>query len=66
MLFEDKKRTRTAPKKSGENDYAFYDSTGRTEFQVYRDLVDGWIAELPESERAETISSTKERKPTGR
>ena len=50
------RRTRTAPKKPGENDYAFYDSTGRPEFQVYRDLVNGWIAELPESERAETIA----------
>jgi hypothetical protein len=56
MLFEDKQRTRTAPKKPGENDFAFYDSTGRPEFQVYRDLVNGWIAELPESERAETIA----------
>jgi hypothetical protein len=41
MLFEDKNRTRTAPKKPGESDYAFYDSTGRPEFQVYRDLVNG-------------------------
>lgn len=56
MLFEDKKRTRTAPKKPGEGDYAFYDSSARPEFQVYRDLVNGWIAEFPESERAETIA----------
>src|SRR5258705_5665699 len=56
MLFDKKKRTRTAPKKPGENEYHFYDSTARPEFQVYRDLVNGWIAELHESERAETIN----------
>lgn len=56
MLFENKERTRTAPKKPGESDFVFYDSTGRPEFQVYRDLVNGWIAELPESERPEMIA----------
>ena len=56
MLFANKERTRTAPKKPGENDYAFYDLTARPEFQVYRDLVNSWIAELPEFERAETVA----------
>lgn len=60
MLFENKERTRTAPKKPGESDFAFYDSTGRPEFLVYRDLVNGWIAELPESERHEIIARFKE------
>jgi hypothetical protein len=56
MLFDKKKRTRTAPKKPGESEYQFYDSSARPEFQVYRNLVNGWIAELPGSERAETIN----------
>jgi len=30
MLFEAKQRTRTAPKKPGEHDFAFYDSTARS------------------------------------
>lgn len=56
MLFDNKERTRTAPKKPGEDDFSFYDSSARPEFQIYRDLVNSWIAELPESERAETIA----------
>jgi hypothetical protein len=56
MLFDNKECTRTAPKKPGEDDFSFYDSSGRPEFQIYRDLLNGWIAEFPESERAETIA----------
>jgi hypothetical protein len=56
MLFDNKERTRTAPKKPGEDDFAFYDSSARPEFQIYRNLVNGWITELPEAERAETIA----------
>jgi hypothetical protein len=39
MLFADKERTRTEAMKPGENDYSFYDSSARPEFQVYRDLL---------------------------
>ncbi|TAK48140.1 MAG: hypothetical protein EPO23_08655 [Xanthobacteraceae bacterium] len=60
MLFDDKKRSRTAPKKPGENDYAFYDSTGRPEFQVYRNLLNSWMVDLPESERVETVARFQE------
>lgn len=56
MLFDDKKRTRLEPKKVGESDYAFYDSAARPEFQTYRDLVNGWIMEMPEAERAEMVA----------
>ncbi|RWC37467.1 MAG: hypothetical protein EOS28_32575, partial [Mesorhizobium sp.] len=56
MLFESKERIRTAPKKPGEDDFSFYDSSGRPEFEVYRDLVNGWIEELPEADWAETIA----------
>jgi hypothetical protein len=55
-LFEAKERTRTAPKRQGEGDFEFYDSSGRPEFQIYRDLVNGWIAELPEQDQPEMIS----------
>lgn len=56
MLFESKERTRTAPKKPGEDDFSFYDSSGRPEFQVYRDLVNSWIGELPEADRVEAVA----------
>jgi hypothetical protein len=56
MLFDKKERTRTEPKRAGESDFAFYDSTGRPEFQVYRDLVNGWVAELPQAERDEMVA----------
>lgn len=56
MLFEAKERTRTAPKRPGEDDFSFYDSSARPAFQVYRDLINGWIAELPDAERAEMIA----------
>lgn len=56
MLFEAKRRTRTAPKKPGEGDFVFYDSSARPGYDLYRDLVNGWIKELPEADRAEIIS----------
>jgi hypothetical protein len=56
MLFEKKERTRIEPKRQGEDDYTFYDSSARPEFQVYRDLLNDWIAELPEAYRKEAIT----------
>jgi hypothetical protein len=56
MLFEAKQRTRKKPKKPGEGDFAFYDSSARPEYDLYRDLVNGWVKELPEAERAEIIA----------
>jgi hypothetical protein len=56
MLFEAKQRTRTAPKKPGEGDFAFYDSSGRPEYDLYRDLVNGWIKDLPKADRAEIVA----------
>jgi hypothetical protein len=58
-LFEDKQRTRTEPKKPGQSDFAFYDSSARPEFETYRALINGWIAELPEAEQAEMITRMK-------
>jgi hypothetical protein len=40
----------------GEGEFAFYDSSARPEYDQYRKLVNGWIAELPEADRAEIIS----------
>jgi hypothetical protein len=56
MLFEEKERTRTEPKRPGEDDYSFYDSSARPEYRVYRDLLNGWIAEMPEANQKEAIS----------
>jgi hypothetical protein len=56
MLFEAKQRTRKKPKKPGEGNFAFYDSSARPEYDLYRDLVNGWVKELPEAERAEIIT----------
>jgi hypothetical protein len=56
MLFEMKPRTRMMPKKPGENEFAFYDSSARAEFQIYRDLINDWIDELPNAERGEIIA----------
>jgi hypothetical protein len=55
MLFESIQRTRTAPKKPGECEFAFYNSSARPEYDLYRDIVNGWIAELPQADRAEII-----------
>jgi hypothetical protein len=59
MLFEAKQRTRTEPKKPDESEFEFYDSSARPEYEVYRDLVNGWIAELPESDGQEIIARFK-------
>lgn len=59
MLFDDKERTRTTPRKPGEHEYDFYDSSASEGYQVYRDLLNGWIAALPEAERSETINRFK-------
>jgi hypothetical protein len=56
MLFEAKERTRTTPKEPGEDEFAFYDSSARPEYDLYRELVNGWIAELPEADRAEVVA----------
>lgn len=56
MLFDKKGRIRTSPMKPGENEYAFYDSSARYEFEVYRDILNSWVAELPDVERLELIS----------
>jgi len=56
MLFDTKERTRTAPKRPGEDDFSFYDSSARPEFQIYRDLVNGWMNEFPQAELDELIA----------
>lgn len=55
-LFTDKVRTRTAPKKPGENEFAFYDETNWPALEVYRQLLNGWIEELPAAEQEEMIA----------
>ena len=48
-LFEDKQRTRTDPKAPGEDDYTFYDSCARHDYDDYRARLNGWLAEMPEA-----------------
>ena len=55
MLFEIKDRDRTSPKKPGEGEFAFYDSSARKPYVVYRQLVNDWLAEFPQAEQMELI-----------
>lgn len=59
-LFEDKERTRQDPKIQGESDFAFYDSCAWPEIETYRQLVNGWIAALPEAEQSEVVARMKD------
>jgi|SRR5882724_1015975 len=56
MIFEEKERTRSDPKKPGEDEFAFYDSIAGTAYDIYRAKLNEWIAEYPEDERAEAIA----------
>lgn len=55
VLFEEKTRDRTSPKKAGEDDFAFYDSSARKPFVAYRELINDWLAEFPQAEQADLI-----------
>jgi hypothetical protein len=55
-IFSAKERTRTEPKKPGEGEFAFYDSAGEAAYDTYRALVNGWLNETPEAERAELVA----------
>jgi hypothetical protein len=59
-LFEDKQRMRQGPKKQGESDFAFYDSCAWPEIETYRQLMNKWINEFPEAERAEMVARMKD------
>lgn len=54
-VFDDKERARTGPMKAGEGDYAFYDSSARNSYVIYRALVNEWLSKLPENEQAEMV-----------
>src|SRR5260370_555341 len=54
-LFEDKVRTRKEPKAPGEDDYSFYDSAARPEYDVYRALLNGWTTEMSEAGQKELL-----------
>src|SRR5262249_46229503 len=55
-IFTKKDRTRVEPKKQGESDFAFYDSSARPEYNTYRALVNGWLAEMPEAGHADLVA----------
>jgi hypothetical protein len=56
MIFEEKERTRTDPKKPGEDEFAFYDSIAGAAYDVYRAKLNEWISEYPDDERAEAVA----------
>lgn len=56
MIFEKEERTRTEPKKPGEDEFAFYNSIRGAAYDVYRAKLNEWIAEYPEEERAEAVA----------
>jgi hypothetical protein len=55
VIFEDKVRTRTEPKRPGEDEYSFYDSVARPEYDVYRGLVNAWMEGMSEEEQRELL-----------
>ncbi len=61
-LFEDKARTRMEPKFPGEDDYSFYDSAARPEYDIYRALLNGWMKEMFESGQKELLPRFRKNK----
>lgn len=55
MLFKNKERTRTEPKMYGESEFAFYDTSARRPFAIYRNLVNSWLEPYPSAERVELM-----------
>jgi hypothetical protein len=45
VIFEEKERTRTEPKRSGEGEFAFYDAIAGAAYDVYRAKLNEWIAD---------------------
>lgn len=56
VLFEDRERTRTDPLRRGEQLFDFYDSSASPGYSELRSVVNGWLAQMFASERAELIS----------
>ena len=56
MLFEDRKRTRMEPLRRDESLFQFYDNCARSGYDEFRSMVNGWLAEMPETERGELIT----------
>jgi len=46
-LFENKARTRTEPLRPGEGRFEFYDERSGPSFDLFREIINRWIAELP-------------------
>src|ERR1700678_1551786 len=56
MLFEDRERTRTEPLGRGESLFDFYDSSASRGYGELRTIINGWLAEMPEGDRAELVT----------
>lgn len=54
-LFEDKVRTRMEPKAPGEDDYSFYNSAARPEYDTYRSLLNGWMKDVSKPGQKELL-----------
>jgi Ribosomal protein L7/L12 dimerisation domain len=56
MLFQDRERTRMEPLRRGESVFDFYDSCARPGYREFRSVVNNWLAQMPENDRAELIT----------
>jgi hypothetical protein len=56
VLFEDRERTRTEPLRRGETLFDFYNSCAMSGYGEFRSVVNGWLAQMPGSDRAELIT----------
>lgn len=56
VLFEDRERTRTDPLRRGEQLFDFYDSSASPGYSELRSVVNGWLARMSASDRAELIT----------
>jgi Ribosomal protein L7/L12 dimerisation domain len=56
LLFDDRKRTRMEPLKRGDSLFQFYDECGRSGYDEFRSIVNGWLAEMPGAERGDLIT----------
>lgn len=55
-LFDDRKPVRMEPLQRGESLFQFYDECGRSGYDEFRSIVNGWLAEMPEGERGDLIT----------
>jgi hypothetical protein len=55
-VFSNKTRTDDRPRMRGEDLFAFYDRSPRRPFEVFRELVNSWAAEIPDDPARDVVS----------